>query len=351
MHISSQERRKWDAKSVKCIFIGYSINSKGYRLWDPKTRRIQVSRDVVFFEEGFDGRTSESQCESQCVKRSSKSDITLPSTVISNDNNDQEAVFNHDDVARSNDENGEEEREIPRRSTRNRKVPERNYFITGNWWEVDEALYSCADDVLGKPKTVKEALESPDKAKWKKALDCEYEFLVEYKTSDLVEPPKGPNIVDSKWVFKVKYNANGSMERYKTRLVAKGFTQKAGIDFEETFSPVVRYTSIKALLAIINQFDLELLQMDVSTAYLNGELKKDIYMSQPEGYIQEGKEGMVCKLNKSIYGLKQASRCWYDTLDKFVKDSEYKQCAADSCIYMKQVGVHYTYIAVYVDEI
>ena len=347
MHISNQERRKWDAKSVKCIFIGYSINSKGYRLWDPKARRIHVSRDVVFFEEDFDGRTN----ESQCVKGSSKSDITLPSTIISNDINDQEAVFNHDDVAINNDENDEEEREIPRRSTRNRKVPERNDFITGNWWEIDEALYSCADDVMGEPKTVKEALESPDKSKWKKALDCEYESLVEYNTWDLVEPPKGQNIVDSKWVFKVKYNADGSIERYKTRLVAKGFTQKAGIDFEETFSPVVRYTSIRALLAIVNQLDLELHQMDVSTAFLNGELKEDIYMSQPEGYIQEGKEDMVCKLNKSIYGLKQASRCWYDTLGKFLKDAKYRQCAADSCIYMKQVGVHYTYIAVYVDDI
>ena len=91
--------------------------------------------------------------------------------------------------------------------------------------------------------------------------------------------------------------------------------------------------------------------MDISTAFLDGELKEDIYMSQPERYIQEGKEGIVCKLNKRIYGLKQAPQCWYDTLDKFVKDSEYKQYAADSCIYMKRVGVHYTYIAVYVDNI
>ena len=149
----------------------------------------------------------------------------------------------------------------------------------------------------------------------------------------------------------MKYNADGSIEGYKARLVANGFTQKAGIDFEETFSPVVRYTSIRTLLAIVNQLDLELHQMDVSNAFLNGKMKEDIYMSQPEGYIQEGNENMVCKLNRSIYGVKQASRCWYDTLDNFLKEAKYKQCTADLCIYLKRVGGQYTYIAVYVDDI
>ena len=178
----------------------------------------------------------------------------------------------------------------------NEMTPERNDFLTGNWWEVDEALYSCVDDVMGEPRTVKEALESPDKSKWKEALDIECKSLVDYNTWGLVEPPKGQNIVDSKWVFKVKHNADGSIERYKARLVAEGFTQKAGIGFEETFSPVVRYTSIQTLLAIFNQLDLQLHQMNISTAFLNEKMKEDIYVSQP-GYIQEGKENMVCKLN------------------------------------------------------
>ena len=123
---------------------------------------------------------------------------------------------------------------------------------------------------------------------------------MEHKTWDLVKAPEGRNIIDSKWVFKVKTNADGTIERHKARLVARGFTQTAGVDFEETFSPVVKYTSIRTLCAIVNQLDLELHQMDVSTAFLNGDLQEEIYMKQPEGYVKEGQENLVCKLKKSL---------------------------------------------------
>ena len=114
MHISKEQRRKWDVKSVKCILIGYSIYSKGYRLWDPKATRLHISRDVIFFEEDFDGRIS----FSHSLKGNSQSDIVLPSTTILNETDDQEAAINQVDIARDNDENNEEQREIPRRSTR-----------------------------------------------------------------------------------------------------------------------------------------------------------------------------------------------------------------------------------------
>ena len=161
--------QKWGFKSVKCIFIGYSINRKGYRLWDPKTKRIHISRDVIFFEEDFDGGIS----FSQSLKGNLQSDIVLLSITILNETIDQEAVVNQDDIARDNDDSNEGQRAMFHRSTRNKKTPERNDFITGNWWEVDEALYTCVDDVMGEPRTVKEALESPDKSKWKEALDIE----------------------------------------------------------------------------------------------------------------------------------------------------------------------------------
>ena len=111
---------------------------------------------------------------------------------------------------------------------------------------------------------------------------------MEHKTWDLVKAPEGRNIIDSKWVFKVKTNADGTIERHKARLVARGFNQTAGVDFKENFSPVVKYTSIRTFCAIVNQLDLELHQRDVSTAFLNGDLQEEIYMKQPEGFVKEG---------------------------------------------------------------
>ena len=352
MHIAKETRKKWDAKSTKCIFIGYCTQSKGYRLWNPETRRVHESRDVIFFERDFDNRVD-------TPKKHSDPEVIFPSSTDCSDteseNNEQceneVEIPENADVDEIGNEIEMEEREVLRRSERVRRPPERHGAITGDWWEFAEATYSCADDVMGEPRTLKEALDSSAKSEWKEALDNEYSSLIEHKTWNLVKPPEGRNIVDSRWVFKVKYNADGTIERYKARLVAKGFTQEAGIDFEETFAPVARYTSIRALLAIVNQLDLELDQMDVSTAFLNGDLKEEIFMKQPEGYIQAGKEDLVCKLNKSIYGLKQASRCWYNTIDQFLKDSGYKQCKADSCLYMKRVGASFVYIAVYVDDL
>ena len=121
-----------------------------------------------------------------------------------------------------------------------------------------------------------------------------------------------------KWVFKVKCNGKGKIERFKSRLVTKGCSQRHGIDFEETFAPVVRFSSIRSLLAFAVQEDMIVDQMDVVTAFLNGELDDEIYMQQPEGYKVSGKKNLVCKLKKSLYGLKQAPRCWNRALKKLM---------------------------------
>jgi hypothetical protein len=124
----------------------------------------------------------------------------------------------------------------------------------------------------------------------------------------LVDIPDGVKTVDCKWVYKTKRDSKGNVERLKARLVAKGFTQREGVDYNETFSPVSKKDSFRIVMALVAHYDLELHQMDVKTAFLNGNLHETVYMAQPEGFVVNEKEKMACKLNKLIYGLKQASR-------------------------------------------
>ena len=141
------------------------------------------------------------------------------------------------------------------------------------------------------------------------------------------------------------------METFKVRLVAKGYTQRQGIDYEDTFSPVSMLKSIRILLAIAAHYDYEIWQMDVKTAFLNGELGEDIYMTQPEGFVAKGQEHLVCKLHKSIYGLKQASRSWNIRFDQAVKSFDFEQSENDPCVYKKEDGKVVVFLVLYVDDI
>ena len=166
----------------------------------------------------------------------------------------------------------------------------------------------------------------------------------------LVDPPKGVKPVGCKWVFKKKTDMEGKVSTYKARLVAKGFTQRQGVDYEETFSPVAMVKSIRILLAIAAYYDYEIWQMDVKTAFLNGNLQEEVYMTQPEGFTSE--DGTkVCKLNKSIYGLKQASRSWNLRFDETIKEFGFKQNGDEPCVYMKGSGFARTFLVLYVDDI
>ena len=165
-----------------------------------------------------------------------------------------------------------------------------------------------ASEPFGEPRTVKEAMSRDDWPEWKKAIEHELGALEKYGTWSLVPKPDGVNVVGSCWVFRLKHNACGDIERYRARLVAQGFTQIYGVDFLDTFAPVAKLSSIRVILTLAARFDWELEQMDVKSAYLNGELDETIYMRQPPGFEVRGSKDKVCKLQKTLYGLKQAGR-------------------------------------------
>jgi hypothetical protein len=154
------------------------------------------------------------------------------------------------------------------------------------------------------PSNLKEALDSPDTIFWKEVVNDEMDSLISNKTWKLVELPPSCKTIGCKWVLRKKLKPDGTIDKFKARLVAKGFKQKVDVDFFDTFSPVTRITSITLLIAIAAIHDLKIHQMDVKTAFLNGDLEEEIYMDQPEGFVEAGQESKVCKLTRSLYGLK-----------------------------------------------
>jgi hypothetical protein len=198
-------------------------------------------------------------------------------------------------------------------------------------------------------RATREAMDSEDGKLWKKAMDEEMVSLDKNEYWDLVELPTGRNPIGSKWVFKKKLNAKDKVEKYKSRLVAKGYSQVEGIDFGEIFSPVAKLTSIIFLLSIVVAFDFKVEQMDVKTTFLHGDLEEEIYMKWLEGFVVKGKE-LVCKMKMFLYGFKQSPRMWYQKFDTYMLGLGFTKSKEDHCVYFKLIGDHLIYLVLYVDD-
>lgn len=198
------------------------------------------------------------------------------------------------------------------------------------------------------PNKVTEALK--DK-RWRKAMSAETDSHLREHTSDLVSPDPSYNLVGNKWVFRIKQNADGSLERFKARLVAKGFHQRSGINYHETFSPVIKPATIRIVLDVAVSDGLLLRQLDVNNSFLQGHLKEDVYMSQSIGFIDKDNPEYVCKLCKVLYGLKQAPCAWYMDLRSFLLESGFANSLADASLFILRAGKKTIYTLVYVDDI
>jgi hypothetical protein len=287
---------------------------------DMNVGTIFESRDATFFEDIFPMRDMHgmSSWESDPIHETPRE-------------SDEES----DDESSDSDEDNNE---APTRSKRQR---------TAKSFGNDFIVY-LVDDT---PTTISEALASPDADYWKEAVQSEMDSILANGTWELSERPYGCKPVGCKWVFKKKLRADGTIEKYKARLVAKGYTQKEGEDFFDTYSPVARLTTIRVLLSLAASHGLLVHQMDVKTAFLNGELDEEIYMEQPDGFVLQGQERKVCKLKKSLYGLKQAPKQWHEKFERTLTSVGFVVNEADKCVYYRHGGGEGVVLCLYVDDI
>nr|CAN66083.1 hypothetical protein VITISV_028833 [Vitis vinifera] len=349
--------KKLDSKTVSSYFIGYAERSRGFKFYDLAIRSIFETGTATFFEDvEFGGRN---QARNIVFEEEEGSTIAFDNVQVSLPIIDQEVnldpqptdnivqpLIANEDIAPEEQTQQPQENMPLRRSTRERRnAISDDYIVYLQECEVESGMME--DD----PINFQQVMKSSNSHKWIEAMNEEYKSMQDNKVWELVPLPVSTKPIGCKWIFKTKRDSNGNVERYKARLVAKGFTQKEGIDFNETFSPVSTKDSFRIIMALVAHYDIELHQMDVKTAFLNGDIDETIYMVQPENFVSEDSKNMVCKLTKSIYGLKQASRQWYFKFHQIIVSYGFEANLMDECVYHKFSGSKYIFLVLYVDDI
>lgn len=300
-------------------------------MFDPEKRKVMIRRDVIFNEKANEDKNPHVVTE---LKKKSEESL----------NELEEPVDNV------------EVRDSEEKSTkvkRNPRLPEPRspYRTRLRSRETAEESLVVAEVFMAQvePMNLEEVLESKEVNKWLKAIDEELDSLEQNNTWKLVPRPQNKNVLTNRWIFRRKYNSMGEVIKYKARLVARGCSQEYGIDYQETFAPVVRFDSVRTLLAIAAAFNLLIYQFDVKTAFLHGDIEEMIYMEQPYGYAEDDR---VCLLLKSLYGLKQAPRQWNKRVVSFLKNLSLEQSNSDPCIFYKITNnsISRIYIPLYVDD-
>lgn len=368
-HIPTQQRKKWDSKAEVGVFVGYCDNTKGFRVWQPERNKVIISRDIIFreqTEEMHQVGTSDATTENQTSNPTTnwpKNTVELhqpneAEDVVNLSSFSADSTLNGWETASTNSTMDEMEPDISEtesspvvtRPKNVRGMPKPNYNPSYSF--LDDSSYYIAErmafSAYSEPQSYEQALTLPDAEKWKEAINEEMKSLIQNKTWHLVDLPKNRRAISNRWVFKIKTKPNGDVDRYKARLVVKGFTQKYGIDYQETFSPVAKPSSIKMILSIAAKENLKLKQVDVKTAFLYGSLDEEIYMKQPMGF-NDG-SGRVCRIDKSIYGLKQASRCWNKKFTSFLRSYGLVASEADPCVFISRKEEKVIILAIYIDD-
>lgn len=325
--IPDERRRKFDDKAKPLTLVGYCENSKAYRLIDTKTNLITVSRDVKFVDN-----------LPYCVNKKNETNECFVNKINELSNTEGDFVETDDNETKPDDvlpdDNGSNQQLRRSQRTTKGKLP---------------ARYACK--VKFEPNSMREAIECVDCDMWQVAMNDEIQSLCDNGTWDLVKLPPDKKAIGCKWIYKLKEDETGNVTRYKARLVAQGYTQKFGEDYDGVFAPVVKQTTFRTLLSIAGARKMIVKHIDIKTAFLYGEITEDLYMKQPEGFVDVGEPNLVCKLKKSIYGLKQSARVWNLKINDVLISNGFKKCVADPCLYSYECNGERIYLLIYVDDV
>lgn len=340
MHVPKERQvSKYNPRSKKLLFVGYDGESKNYRLFDVSTQKIYISSDVDFNEldlEPLKAEPNKPAKEISLIFPNIDDDLDSEMTVPEQQLEVPEAV---DEDVEENEAVAEEIQPSPPRLRDRNQIHRPSYL--------DD--YAFVSDSV--PLTYDDAISCSESTKWKNAMLEELKALDECKTWILTELPPGRKPIGSKWVYVLKTDNDGNILRYKARLVAKGFSQREGIDYLETFAPVVRYESVRVLLSIAAKENLEISKFDVKTAFLNGDLQEEIYMELPPGIeVDQYPPNTVCKLQRSLYGLKQSPRCWNSKFVQFLNKFGFTSISTDTCVFIGDINNNKIYLVLYVDD-
>ncbi|KAL4369603.1 hypothetical protein GQ457_05G026510 [Hibiscus cannabinus] len=320
-HIPAQKRSKLDSKADRGIFLGYDSQAKGYRIFNLDTRKIMISRDVEFNED------ASWNWDEEKVEKRNYVLVSNPNDVVSDEpsNEDDEEANNDNHTPpfspiQPNDDSGESN------NSQNATCPRGKKSLLDLYNEcpiIHLDPEECERCYLGvaEPETYEQAFE--DK-RWQQAMENEMSMIKKNQAWELVDRPNDRKVIGVKWVYKIKLYHDGSISKYMHRLVVKGYSQQAGIDYGDTFALVARLDTVKTLIALAAQEQWKIYQLDVKSAFVNGELEEEIFIEQPPGFVVKGKEEKVCKLKKALYGLKQAPRACSNMVLSFKEEMKKK---------------------------
>lgn len=343
--VPEAKRKKLDDKSIKCVMLGMSAESKAYRLYDPSTNRVVISRDVEFEEDKcWDWGRSTEAAKLDVLDWGESEEESNDDTFESEEEEGDEAASN--DSSSSSQSLGEDQ-EVGRTRSQPTWMED---FVSGEGLSEEEELTNFVFFTsVADPTTFEEANKS---ARWRKAMDQEMAAIEKNNTWELTTLPVGAKTIGVKWIFKTKLNENGDVEKYKARLVAKGYAQQYGIDYKEVFAPVARWDTIRMVIALAAQKGWNVYQLDVKSAFLHGDLNEVVYVDQPQGYVKKGDELKVYKLKKALYGLKQAPRAWYSRIESYFFKQGFERCPHEHTLFVKQSeGGNILIISLYVDDL